>query len=94
MAESKPNMSLTDVSVRNAVESAIIQAVKESVQAIVNEEIDAAVNQAEVKVRHRICELADTIALKMLRLYNVEMMGDKLIVEVRKPGPDTFTSPE
>ena len=93
MAEHKPNMSLTDVSVRDAVESAISQTVKESIRDIIDEEVEAAVTEAAAKVRHRICELADTIALKMLRLYHVEMMGDKLIVEVRKPGPDTFTSP-
>jgi hypothetical protein len=83
-------MSLTEI--KNRIDDAIQAAVHEEVQAIVSSEIEHAVHDATINITKRLSNLADLMAIRVLRYYKVEMMGENMTIEVKKISPDALLS--
>ena len=61
-------------------EKFLMNAIKTEIQAIIKEETEKAIQS----VYKRVAEKTDTIALNLLQHYDVQTLGGKIIIEVRK----------
>ncbi len=60
----------------------LLQAARKSIE----EKKEALILEATKKIRDYICKEADSIALQILKFYNIQQFGDKIIITVNKGG--------
>lgn len=62
------------------IAKALEDAVRAKTKIIIDEEID----KCTAEIQRRLCAEADSIALKILAMYDVERMGEKVVITVKK----------
>lgn len=62
----------------------IAKAIEDAVRARTKVILDEEIKKCTAEIQRRLGEEADSIALKILTMYDVERMGEKVVITVKK----------